>query len=41
MLHSVTLDDLIARGLLRPGTLLHTGPRPARQVGRPTLTPPK
>jgi len=32
MLHSVTLDDLIARGLLRPGTLLHTGPRPARQV---------
>ena len=32
MLHSVTLDDLIARGLLRPGTLLHTGPRPTRQV---------
>ncbi len=33
MLYSVTLDDLVARGLLRPGVLLHTGPRPARQVG--------
>jgi Restriction Enzyme Adenine Methylase Associated len=33
MLYSVTLDDLVARGLLRPGALLHAGPRPARQVG--------
>jgi hypothetical protein len=32
MLHSVTLDDLIARGLLRPGTLLRTSPRLTRRV---------